>query len=163
MGAIDIVPSLLGACEVPLPDGLQGRDVSEVWRGEGVPDDTDLTPGASDSVFLMNMGNGWPNRQAWGGSLARRPNRALYLRPLVRERTRAPWLFDRHEDPLETRNIVDTAEARGAVEEMETRLHRWMEGTSESVRVRQTRTARVHPISVNAGPTRNGYKHISPA
>ena len=34
MGAIDIMPTLLGACGVPLPDGLQGRDVSSVWGGE---------------------------------------------------------------------------------------------------------------------------------
>ena len=67
IGAIDLVPSLLGACGVRLPDGLQGRDVSAVWRGEAAPEETERTPGANESVYLMNMGNGWPNRPQWVG------------------------------------------------------------------------------------------------
>ena len=130
MGAIDIVPSLLSACGVPLPDGLQGRDVSAVWRGEKAPDATDLTPDANESVFLMNMGNGWPDRKAWVGRWRGvRTERFTYARWFENER--GPWLFDRHEDPLETNNVVDSAEARASVEEMETRLHRWMEATGD--------------------------------
>ena len=130
MGAIDMVPSLLGACGVPLPDGLQGRDLSGVWRGEPLPDETDSTQGANESVYLMNMGNGWPNRHGWVGRWRGvRTERYTYARWFDNER--GPWLFDREEDPLETRNIVDLAEARGAVEEMEARLHRWMEATGD--------------------------------
>lgn len=44
---------------------------------------------------------------------------------------RGPWLFDHQEDPLEMRNIIDSAEARPAVEEMEARLHLWMEATQD--------------------------------
>ena len=39
MGAIDIVPSLLTACNVPLPDGLQGRDISSIWRGNATAEE----------------------------------------------------------------------------------------------------------------------------
>ena len=130
MGAIDIVPSLLGACGVPLPDGLQGRDVSSVWRGEGAPDETDLTPGANDSVYLMNMANGWPMRPDWTGRWRGvRTSRYTYARWYDHEQ--GPWLFDREEDPLEMRNIVHSAEAKPIVEEMEARLHRWMEATGD--------------------------------
>ena len=130
MGAIDLVPSLLGACGVALPEGLQGRDMSPVWRGQSAPPETDRTPGASDSVYLMNMGNGWPDRHAWVGRWRGvRTERYTYARWFGRER--GPWLFDRQEDPLEMRNIFGTAEARPAVEEMESRMHRWMEATND--------------------------------
>ena len=130
MGAIDLVPSLLGACGVPLPDGLQGIDISRVWRGASAPDDTERTPGANDSVYLMNMGNGWPNRLAWVGRWRGvRTERYTYARWFDHER--GPWLFDRREDPLETHNIFGAREARPVVEEMEARLHRWMEATGD--------------------------------
>ena len=130
IGAIDLVPSLLGACDVPLPDGLQGRDVSSVWRGESAPADPDHAPGGSESAYLMNMANGWPNRYGWVGRWrAVRTERYTYARWFESER--GPWLFDRMEDPLEMTNLAESAEARPVVEEMEARLHRWMEGTAD--------------------------------
>ena len=130
MGAIDIVPSILTACGAPLPEGLQGRDVSCVWRGEGPPEETRKAPDANESVYLMNMGNGWPDRLAWVGRWRGvRTTRYTYARWFDNER--GPWLFDRKDDPLEMRNIVNSGEAKGALEEMEYRLHRWMEATSD--------------------------------
>lgn len=129
-GAIDIVPTLLGACDVPLPDGLQGRDISCVWRGEDAPADTVLTPGGSESVYLQNMAHGWPIRDGWVGRWRGvRTERWTYARWFGNER--GPWLFDRSEDPLEMVNLVDSADARFALEEMEERLHRWMEATHD--------------------------------
>ena len=130
MGAIDIVPSLLGACGVPLSAGLQGRDLSAVWRGEPVPTDPPHAPGASESVYLMNMANGWPNRYGWVGRWrAVRTARYTYARWYANERS--PWLFDRQEDPLEMDNLVYSSAARPIVQEMEERLHRWMEATGD--------------------------------
>lgn len=130
MGAIDMVPGLLGACGVPLPDGLQGRDISPIWRGEAIPDETEQTVGSSDSVYLMNMAHGWPNRLAWVGDWRGvRTERYTYARWHNNER--GPWLFDRQEDPLEQHNAINAADARPVVEEMEARLHRWMEATGD--------------------------------
>ena len=95
MGAIDIMPTLLGACGVPLPDGLQGRDMSSVWRGVSSPIEDDLTllerdsPNAkllleaSDSVYLQNMANGWPDRDAWVGRWRGVRTERWDLRPVV--------------------------------------------------------------------------------
>ncbi len=142
MGAIDIMPTLLGACGVPLPEGLQGRDVSSVWRKESGSTEEELAHGredscnaelvreASDSVYLQNMANGWPDRDGWVGRWRGvRTERWTYARWYGNER--GPWLFDRAEDPLEMVNLADAAEARPALEEMETRLHRWMEVTHD--------------------------------
>ena len=101
-----------------------------MWRGEVAPDDTDLTPGANESVYLMNMGNGWSNREAWVGRWRGvRTERYTYARWF--ENVRGPWLFDRDEDPMETTNIVHSVEGRAGVDEMESRLHRWMEATGD--------------------------------
>ena len=129
-GAIDLVPTLLGACDVPLPEGLQGRDISGVWRGRDAPTDTEHTPGGSESVYLQNMAHGWPNREGWVGRWRGvRTESYTYARWYANER--GPWLFDRSADPLEMVNLADAAEARPALEEMEERLHRWMEATRD--------------------------------
>ena len=129
MGAIDIVPSLISACGVSAPEGFQGRVLTAAWRGESsvAPEHT---PGGEESVYLMNMGNGWPNRTHWMGRWRGvRTERYTYARWFDNERD--PWLFDRQEDPLEMRNIINSAQARPAVEEMEARMHRWMEATHD--------------------------------
>jgi arylsulfatase A-like enzyme len=129
-GAIDLVPSLLGACGIPMSEGLQGRDVSSVWRGEAAPIDSEHAPGGCDSAYLMNMANGWPNRYGWVGRWRGvRTERYTYARWFENER--GPWLFDREADPLEMKNVAESSEARPVVEEMEERMHRWMEGTQD--------------------------------
>lgn len=129
-GAIDFVPSVLGALDVPLPDGLQGRDLSAVWRGGEAPANDDRTPGADESVFLMNMANGWPDRFQWVGDWRGvRTERYTYARWYHGERE--SWLFDRLEDPLEMVNLAGSSAAKPAIEEMEARLHRWMEATGD--------------------------------
>lgn len=129
-GAIDLVPTLLGACGVPLPAGLQGRDISGVWQGRDAPADAEHTPGGSESVYLQNMAHGWPNREGWVGRWRGvRTEQYTYARWYANEC--GPWLFDRSADPLEMVNLADATEARPVLEEMEERLHRWMEATCD--------------------------------
>jgi arylsulfatase A-like enzyme len=130
MGAIDLVPSLLGACGVAQPPGFQGRDISTVWQGQSPPSATAEMRRANDSVYLMNMANGWPDRHAWMGRWRGvRNQRYTYARWFDNER--GPWLFDRETDPLEMNNIAGDATARPAMAEMEALLHRWMEATHD--------------------------------
>ena len=130
IGTVDLMPSLLGACGVALPEGLQGRDLSPVWRGGGPPADRPDTPGATESVYLQNMAHGWPNRDGWVGRWrAVRTARYTYARWFANER--GPWLFDRAEDPWEMTNLAESAAARPLLEEMEERLQRWMSGAHD--------------------------------
>ena len=89
MGAIDIVPSLLGACGVPLPAGLQGRDLSPVWRGQPVPADPTARPGRRRVGVPDEHGQRLAQPLRLGGALARRAHRALHLCPLVRQRAQS--------------------------------------------------------------------------
>ena len=78
----------------------------------------------------MNMANGWPDRYDWVGRWRGvRTERYTYARWYRNER--GPWLFDRQADPLEMQDLANAAEARPVVEEMEARLHRWMEATGD--------------------------------
>ena len=106
---------------------MQGRDVSPLWKGEASPKDP---AGAHESAYLMNMANGWPNRYGWVGRWRGvRTERYTYARWFEHER--GPWLFDRQADPLEMKNLAGTDEGREAQEEMEGRLHRWIEATGD--------------------------------
>ena len=129
-GTIDLVPSLLGACGVSIPDCMQGRDVSTLWDGGSPPVDPQQAPGGSDSAYLMNMANGWPNRYGWVGRW-RGVRTARYTYARWYQNERGPWLFDRAGDPLEMTNLAKSREGRVAVEEMEERLHRWIDATSD--------------------------------
>ncbi|NKB66794.1 MAG: sulfatase-like hydrolase/transferase [Candidatus Latescibacteria bacterium] len=130
LGAIDLVPSLLGACGLEIPACMQGRDLSPVWRGGQVPPDPEHAPGGSESAYLMNMAHGWPDRSGWVGRWRGvRTQRYTYARWYHNER--GPWLFDRETDPLEMTNLAELNEARPVVEEMEERLHRWMEASGD--------------------------------
>lgn len=73
---------------------------------------------------------GWPNREGWVGRWRGvRTEHYTYARWYANER--GPWLFDRSADPLEMVNLAHATEARPAREEMEERLHRWMEATHD--------------------------------
>ena len=130
IGTVDLMPSLLAACGVAEPEGMQGRDISPVWCGGPPPVDRPDTPGAVESVYLQNMAHGWPNRDGWVGRWRGvRTERYTYARWFANER--GPWLFDRAADPDEMINLADSAAARPAVEEMEERLLRWMTATHD--------------------------------
>ena len=130
-GAIDIVPTLLGACGVPLPEGLQGRDISSVWQGGEAPADTALHAWRIGSLSIYRIWHtvGPIATVGLGAGAVCSTERYTYARWFANER--GPWLFDRQEDPLEMINLANSAEARPALQEMEERLHRWMEGTKD--------------------------------
>ena len=65
----------------------------------------------------------------WDAGRGVRTEQYTYARWYANER--GPWLFDRSEDSLEMVNLANSNEARPALEEMEERLHRWMEATRD--------------------------------
>jgi len=123
-GSVDVMPTLLGLCGVPIPSGVQGHNLSHVATGENGPK-------PPDSVYLMNMGTGWPDRDRWVGCWrAVRTDRWVYARWHDR-RDHEPVLFDREEDPYETNNLAEDAEFAQVRQAMETRLDTWMVETGD--------------------------------
>ncbi len=122
--SVDVMPTLLALCGVPIPKGVQGRSLSQLITEEDRPD-------PPDSVYLMNMGTGWPNRDRWVGCWRGvRTNRWVYARWRHR-RDHEPVLFDRKNDPYEMNNLARDPKFVQVRQNMETRLQTWMAATSD--------------------------------
>ncbi|MBN1488675.1 MAG: sulfatase [Phycisphaerae bacterium] len=121
--SVDVMPTLLGLCGLGVPEGVQGHDLSHVAFGkEGPP--------PPDSVYLQNMGPGWPYRGKWVGYWRGvRTERWVYARWHNNERE--PMLFDRNNDPLEMQNLAGKAKFADVQQQMETRLQRWIADTND--------------------------------
>jgi len=120
--SVDVMPTLLGLCDVAVPQTVQGTPVSPVagdTRGD-VP----------DSVYLQVLGTGWPTRDEWTG---------LWRGLRTHDFTYARWnhpcrkrlLFDRKKDPLEMHNVADDPEYAHVARQMEERLKQWIEKTAD--------------------------------
>ena len=120
LNSVDVMPTLLGLAGVPVPETVQGTDLSHVATGG-----EDETP---DSVYLQILGPGWPDRTAFTG---------LWRGVRTAEYTYARWqggkraLYDLARDPGELRNVVGDPAYEQAAEGMEKRLQQWMAATDD--------------------------------
>ena len=122
MGSVDIMPTVLRLCDLEVPAGVQGRDLSHVFLGRDGP--------LADSVFLQILGPGWPNRGDWVGLWRGvRNDRWTYARWHRNEY--GPWLFDRENDPYEMTNLAGRAVFAEVQRGLEARLRQWMEETDD--------------------------------
>jgi arylsulfatase A-like enzyme len=135
---VDLVPTLLDLMGDPVPEGLQGRTLAPVLRGEE-------TLSGSD-VFIQ-----------WNGSNAR-PPRSLPRPPIPDEAWAAvagPWrtvisgdgwklnlsgsdqceLYDLNNDPCELQNLFDVPAQRKRVRELTDRILAWQRRTGDGVQI----------------------------
>jgi arylsulfatase A-like enzyme len=86
--SVDYLPTLASLCDVPIPEGVRGRDLSAHVRGEAAPPD--------EAAYLQGAlaGDGWR---------AVRTDRYLFA---VDRRLGPRHLYDLREDPYQTRNLV---------------------------------------------------------
>jgi len=98
--APDIMPTLLGLCNIPIPESVEGIDFSEHIKGGEDP---------SDGVALLSCAHpfGQWNSINMGGKEYRgiRTKRYTYVRDLT-----SPWLlFDNEKDPYQQNNLINKA------------------------------------------------------
>ncbi len=125
LSSVDIMPTLLSLCGLEIPEGVQGKDLSYVVRGEKGE--------MPDSVYLQILGPGWPHRGRWVGFWRGvRTERWLYARwhePSKYEH--GIWLFDRENDPYEMNNLAGKKEYKGIQDKLEKRLKQWIKQTDD--------------------------------
>ena len=120
--SVDVTPTLLGLCDIPVSGDIQGHDLSHAVLGT-----SDEGP---DSVYLQILGTGWPNRPKWLG-LWRGVRTQQYLYARWKDRDGLRILHDRRTDPLEMHNLAGNPEYAEVEREMEERLQQWMKDTND--------------------------------
>ena len=112
LDAPDIMPTLLGLCELEIPATVQGQDYSAVLRGEQAL--------SGDEAALLNLPAAFANVLEHGFKAYRglRTQRYTYVR-----NTDGPWLlFDNEADPYQMCNLVGSAEHADVQSALESRL-----------------------------------------
>ena len=113
--------TLLSLCGLPVPDRMQGSDLSPVLIGtsERGPDS------AFFQIFVPFAGDGTP--RPW----ARGPDRSRYMP--MRRNDQGPWLlYNLRDDPDERDNLASDRAPSPLQTDMEARLADWMKRTGDS-------------------------------
>lgn len=122
IGAIDLMPTLLGLCGVAVPDGVEGLDFSAYARGGPAPSD--------GAVLILCPSPFGEWHRANGGKEYRgiRTARYTYVRDLD-----GPWLlYDNARDPYQLVNLCGEASVRQVQDELESVLRRKLEATADA-------------------------------
>lgn len=108
LNVVDILPTLLGLADIPIPGTVEGLDHSPAIRGEQFnANGAALTMCVSPFVEYQGL--------SWRGV---RTERYTYARQMD-----DPWLlYDNLEDPYQMVNLIDTPEAAGLQSSLEKRL-----------------------------------------
>ena len=113
----DILPTLLGLCDLPIPASVQGINYAGYLLGEQPLSDVAGADGAALLACYQPFGQ-WP--RAAGGREYRglRTERYTYVRSLD-----APWLlYDNRVDPYQMTNLIDHPEFEPLQQELEAQL-----------------------------------------
>ena len=110
---IDVAPTLLAAAGVAVPDVMQGRDLSPLYLGDGVP-------GWRDEFFYEHPTITSRDRIPSSQGVIRRDWKYVYWPEFEYEQ-----LFNLKSDPEEIRNLVDDPASASELSKMRQRLTEW--------------------------------------
>ena len=112
IGTPDILPTLLGLCELPIPDTVEGLDFSDYLAGGSDPAD-----GAALIQCIHPIADWW---HGLGGKEYRGLRTAQYTYARALD---GPWLlYDNERDPYQLENLVDTPDYAPLLRDLDTLL-----------------------------------------
>jgi arylsulfatase A-like enzyme len=116
---VDMAPTLLALCGMPVPADMQGADLSGVVLGE--------KERGPDSAFFQIFGP-WAGGDIPGGWRGIRTQGSMYARW-----GSGPWvLYDLKKDPYELDNLADNPACAAMRGDLERKLNEWMRKTGDS-------------------------------
>ncbi len=117
INAHDILPTLLGLCDADIPDTVEGRDFSPVFRGE---------PDPANGAALLACFHPFGEYSVEGGGREYRgirTHRYTYTKTLE-----GAWqLYDNETDPYQLSNLVNKPEFASIQDELEARLQQLLD------------------------------------
>lgn len=116
LNAPDIMPTLLGLCGIPEPEGIQGTNYSKLLFGQT---STELPTSA-----FINLPVSFIETRRYGFAPYRgvRTDRYTYVRSLDK-----PWLlYDNERDPYQMHNLCGHADIKSIQAELELELRGWL-------------------------------------
>ena len=143
LSGVDLLPTLLGALKLPVPENVEGRSFLQLLDGGDYKE--------REAVFTEQNYNAWtdvsravrterhrlianftPGHGFSDSSQTWRPNtRVRFLENAVRTYHPPFELYDLLRDPLETRNLAEDPGSRKLLAAMQRRLYEWMKGTND--------------------------------
>ena len=113
----DIMPTLLGLCNLPIPDTVEGLDYSDYLRGGDDPSD-----GAALLACYHPFGQ-WPPSRGGRDYRGLRTARYTYVRAHD-----GPWLlYDNESDPYQLNNLINQPAYADLQADLDTQLQRKLE------------------------------------
>lgn len=118
----DIMPTLAGLCNIPVPAEAEGSDLSKIVTGEQ-PDNTDAVLLACYHPFGQ-----WPRKDGGVEYRGVRTKKYTYACKLD-----GPWLlYDNLADPFQLNNLVDKEEYRVVREELHVKMEEMLNRTADT-------------------------------
>lgn len=118
VSSVDVMPTLLGLCGIPVPAPVQGMDLSPLFRGE---------PGKErEAAFLFNQNTGNGPGTDWRGI---RTGDWVYAC-----HANGDWvMYDLKQDPYEQKNLVNDPSAATQMSHLAARLRAMREQLGENI------------------------------
>jgi len=113
---VDIMPTLLSLAGVPVPEEVEGMDLSHILLGKDGPE--------PEFAFLMNTGAcaTWSNGHEWRALRDKRYTYAVFRGCKEKSLPRKELLFDNINDPLQINNLSGDKEYKDIIEDFRKKL-----------------------------------------
>ena len=118
ISVVDLMPTLLSLAGAPVPDVVEGTDLSHLLSGQPGP-----RPNSALILSVAPFGE-CPDAPEWRGV---RTEQHTYVRTL-----QGPWLlYDNHADPYQMHNLVDDPQYADLRETLDRELGMWLDRTGD--------------------------------
>jgi arylsulfatase A-like enzyme len=121
VSSVDVMPTLLGLCGIPVPEQVQGMDYAATFRGESTVE--------RDAAFLFNVHSGAGPGTDWRGIRTKEWTYAFHYA--------GDWvMYDLKKDPYQLRNLVDEPEFAARKDALRAQLEAMRKELGESMPLR---------------------------
>ena len=120
LGTPDIMPTILGLMGLPIPEEVEGKDLSHLALGKHGPE--------PDAALLQGMGHTylWKDGFEWRGLRDKQYTYAVY------RRDGSEFLFDNLNDPFQMKNLISNNKYKNIAETFRLKLKKKMEELNDT-------------------------------